>query len=246
MLARRLTAEGIERFEEFLERLKGSPQSRLPTYALTDERLSEPVDVKINVEPLQQTARFAVAEHVFQLLRRDTEALRLDRGFWCWLSLFWFNDLCPTHSGIRIPGDRYRWIAELENTHRVWKHLLAGPYQIFRAHRDHPERARSLLCGSIHQQGDLLAQIASRPSLVTCRAVVGVATRLYYDEGHDRLRRGCSGKGPGSARRFADVLSQLDLTWDLHSLSVPELLQLLPEEFDRFQQPRQTQLLLID
>jgi hypothetical protein len=30
------------------------------------------------------------------------------------------------------------------------------------------------------------------------------------------------------------VLSQLDLTWDLHSLSVEQLLTLLPPEFDQF------------
>lgn len=249
MLARRLNAEGIRRFEDFLERVRENPQSRLPTYALTEEHTSDAVHVNIPVSPQEFTTRFDVAEHVYSLLRRDPETLRIDKGFWCWLSLFWFNDLCPTVDGIRMPGDRYRWIAELDNTHRAWKHLLAGPFQIFRAHRDQPTRAQSLLFGSIHQQGELLAQIASRPSLVTCRAVVGAATKLYFDEANNRLRRGCSGKGPGSARRFADVLSQLDLTWDLHSLTTSELLDLLPEEFAPFlaraRQPKHRQLLLI-
>lgn len=248
MQARRLTKEGIDRFEDFLERLKGNPNSRLPTHALTDDRLSEAVDVRLYVEPLEAESRMEVAEQVFRLLRRDPETLRIDKGFWCWLSLYWFNDLCPVINGMRVPGDRYRWIAELNNTRRAYKHILAGPYQIYRAHRDDPDRAKALLCGPIHQQGELLAQIASRPSLVTCRAVVGVATRLYYDEEHDRTRRGCGGKGPGSARRFADILSQLDLTWDLHSLTVDELLKLLPDEFNRFLKKRslQRQLLLIE
>ena len=248
MLARRLTAEGIDRFEDFLERLKGNSNSRLPTHALTDERLSEAVDVKINVEPIFVATRMEVAEHVFRLLRRDPETLRIDKGFWCWLSLYWFNDLCPVVTGERVPGDRYRWIAELNNTRRAYRHLLAGPYQIYRAHRDHPDSARSLLCGPLHRHGELLAQIASRPSLVTCRAVVGAATQLYYDDETDSIRRGCSGKGPGSARRFADVLSQLDLTWDLHSLTEDQLLDLLPDEFDAFRPKpnRQRQLLLIE
>lgn len=248
MLARRLTKEGVERFENFLERLRDNPNSRLPTNALTDEKLSEAVDVKINVDAIEVRTRMEVAEHVFRLLRRDTETLRIDQGFWCWLSLYWFNDLCPVVTGVRVPGDRYRWIAELDNTRRAYRHLLAGPYQIYRAHRDDPSRARALLCGPVHQLGELLGQIASRPSLVTSKSVTGAVTRLYYDEENDRLRRGCSGKGPGSARRFADVLSQLDLTWDLHSLTVEQLLELLPEEFDRFlaRQPRHRQLLLIE
>ena len=247
MQARRLTEDGIDRFEDFLQRLKENPTPRLPSHALTDDRLSEAIDLKLEVEPLQAQTRMEVAEQVFRLLRRDPETLRIDKGFWCWLSLFWFNELCPVVHGQRVPGDRFRWIAELDNTHRAWRHLLAGPYQIYRAHRDDPERALALLCGTIHQRSDLLAQIASRPSLVTCKAVVGGATQLYYNSETDRIRRGVSGKGPGSARRFADVLSQLDLTWDLHSLTTEELLALLPDEFDRFfRRPKQRQLLLIE
>ncbi len=109
MLARRLTKTGIERFEDFLERLKESPTSRVPTYALTDERMSEAVDLKIHVEPIQVSTRMEVAEHVFRLLRRDPETLRIDKGFWCWLSLFWFNELCPVVHGERSPGDQYRF-----------------------------------------------------------------------------------------------------------------------------------------
>lgn len=248
MIARKLTPLGIERFEDFLERLKGNANSRLPTYALTDPQLSEAIELNINVEPIEFSSRMEVAAHVFRLLRRDPDALRIDKGFWCWLSLYWFNDLCPLVTGERVPGDRYRWIAELNNTHRAWKHVLAGPFQIYRAHREDPEIARALLCGAVHQQGELLSQIASRPSLVTCRAVVGAATRLYYDAETDRVRRGSSGKGSGSVRRFADILSQLDLTWDLHSLQVAELLNLLPNEFDCFLEraPKQRQLLLIE
>lgn len=108
MLARRLTKDGVERFEDFLERLNGNPHSRLPSYALTDDRFSEAIEVRINVDPIQLRTRMEIAEHVYSLLRHDTETLRIDKGFWCWLSLYWFNDLCPQVAGKRSPGDRYR------------------------------------------------------------------------------------------------------------------------------------------
>ena len=38
MQARRLTEDGIDRFEDFLQRLKENPTSRLPSHALTDDR----------------------------------------------------------------------------------------------------------------------------------------------------------------------------------------------------------------
>jgi hypothetical protein len=168
------------------------------------------------------------------MLRMDTSTLRTDAGFWCWLSLYWFETLCPVVRDQLKPGDRYRWLADLENPRKTCRHILAGPFQIYRAHRDDPRRAMSLLCGLPTQPGPLVPLIASRPSLVTCNAVVGVATRLYYDAANGRNRPGLSAKSPGSPRRFADVLSQLDLTWDLHSLSIEQLLTLLPSEFDAF------------
>jgi hypothetical protein len=234
MLARRLTQTGIEQFDAFLASLKSDPTADAPLDLLTESATSEPLDVEINAEVRRFRSRLEVAEHLHRLLRMDTATLRTDAGFWCWLSLFWFEAMCPVVRDRWNPGDRFRWIADLENPRKTARHLLAGPFQIFRAHRDDPLRALALLCGTPSQPGQLVPLIASRPSLVTCNAVVGAATRLYYDAANGRNRPGLSTRRPGSPRRFADVLSQLDLTWDLHSLSVEQLLTLLPPEFDQF------------
>ena len=62
----------------------------------------------------------------------------------------------------------------------------------------------------------------------------GSPPSLCRSQAASAIARTWSAKSPGSPRRFADVLSQLDLTWDLHSLSVEQLLELLPSEFDEF------------
>jgi hypothetical protein len=82
--------------------------------------------------------------------------------------------------------------------------------------------------------GDIVEQLASRQELVTNRAVVGAATKLYYDATRMAARRGAGGKGPGSPRRLADILNQLDLTWDLYAIADDDLISKLPAEFDRF------------
>jgi len=246
MLARRLTTEGIEQFDTFLVSLKTEPSLDAPMELLTGSATSAPVDAEVDAEPRDLHSRLEVAEHLNRILKQDATNLRTDAGFWTWLALRWFETLCPTHGGKWQPGDRSRWIADLEDPRKSCRHFLAGPYQVFRAHRDDPTRALSLLCGPPQQQGLLVTLIASRPSLVTCRAVVGAATRLYYDSSKGRNRTGLTGKGPGSPRRFADILSQLDLTWDLHSLTTEELLALLPAEFDEFHRkasPRQRPLI---
>lgn len=61
---------------------------------------------------------------------------------------------------------------------------------------------------------------------------------LYYraDEGRDTV--GSQDKRKGGARRFADVLNQLDLNWYLDGMSAGELVAFLPEkEFARFRMP---------
>lgn len=58
---------------------------------------------------------------------------------------------------------------------------------------------------------------------------------LYYraDIGRDTV--GSQDKQKGGARRFADVLNQLDLNWYLYGMTASELIAFLPEkEFSRF------------
>lgn len=240
MLARRLTSSGLELFEAFLQELRGDPQADVPRELLTDSQTSAALDVEVRAEPRRLHSRLEAAEYVSRLLKGDTAALRRDGGFWSWLALAWFDDLCPTVRNRRVPGESVRWIADLDNPRRACRHLLAGPFQIYRAHRDDPQRAMALLCGALQRSNPLVRTLAARPSLAACTAVVGAATRLYYSPATGRLRSGLNGRGPGSPRRFVDLLSQLDLTWDLQALSVEELLDLLPPEFDHFRRPAAT------
>lgn len=112
--------------------------------------------------------------------------------------------------------------------------MLLGPYLIYRAHLDKPDRAMALLCRPPHIVAELEAQIAAYQELVTNPSVVELATKLYYDPQTKTTKSGTGGKGPGSPRRLVTVLSQYDLTWDLYSATTDELMNLLPNEFERF------------
>ena len=81
---------------------------------------------------------------------------------------------------------------------------------------------------------DIVEQFASRQELVTNRVVMELVKTLYLDQESNRPRRGAAGKGKGSARRLTDILNQFDLTWDIHMVKVPDLIGMLPGEFDRF------------
>ena len=126
------------------------------------------------------------------------------------------------------------WVPQIRDYRRYYRHLLAGPYRIYRAHRAQPENAWSLLGGPFGSHGEVVEQFASRLEIVTNRGLIESLTTLYWDTATKKLRRGAGGKDAGSARRLADVLQQFDLTWACTALTSPCLLGLLPKEFDKF------------
>jgi hypothetical protein len=236
MKLRRLNNQGIERLSVFLDSLT-TPEPQTPPYEiLEDTATSEALSIDIEVEQRTFASRIEVARYVDDRFEGvESGGIERDHGMWAWLALWFFDTLCPPgREGVRKPGARARWIPEVNNFRRYYRHLLAGPYLIYRAHRDDPDRAMILLCGPISTMGDIVEQLASRQELVTNRAVVGAATKLYYDAVRMTPRRGAGGKGPGSPRRLADILNQLDLTWDLYAMTSNDLMSKLPGEFDRF------------
>jgi len=236
MMVRRLSNAGIERFVAFLRGLETAPGDR-PAVLLESQEFSEPFDPTVVIEERSFSSRLEVAEYLYARFHAaGASGVENDRGLWAWLALFYFDTLCPPDKrGRRKPGALARWVPD-GDFKRYYRHLLAGPYRIYRAYRREPELALGLLCTPPSTMGEIVEQIASRQELVTNRAVVGTVTALYVDSAGG-LKRGAGGKGAGSPRRLADVLAQLDLTYDLYSMEPSELLAMLPQEFDRFKRP---------
>ena len=94
----------------------------------------------------------------------------------------------------------------------------------------------ALLCNPLDTHGEVVEQLAAHQNLVQSPTVMRVATELYYDHSTGELKRGAGGKAGGSPRRFKRILYQLALAWDLDTLGHRELIELLPDEFDRFRE----------
>jgi len=237
MNLRRLNHQGIEGFEAFLNSLTGDTPLPYPLNLLTDSDCTEEIQPALEVEHHSFCTRYAAAEYLFNIFKDSgLSDIEHDRGLWTWLSLYFFEELCPPDGkGKRRPGQFARWIPESGVSWRYYRHLLAGPYRIYAAHNDSPERALLVLCGPLHQPGDIVEQIASRQEMITNCGVMEAASSLYYDPASSRPKRGAATKeGKGTVRRFTDVLNQFDVTWDLYSLKADDVIQLLPDEFSRF------------
>jgi len=235
MKLRKLKDSGIKRLELYLDSLSTESPQPYPRELLSDPAFSDAVS-DVAVQPNDFSNKYEIASYLHNLFTRaDLPDVTTNKGLWCWLSLYYFEQLCPRGLGGKFnPGARARWIPEVHNFQRYYRHLLAGPYRIFYFHRDKPDRTNALLCGEICKQGDLIEQLASRQELITNRSLIEAVTNLYYDPSTKKNKRGAGGKGGGSPRRLAEVIDQFNLTWDLYSMTPEEFMQLLPSEFDRF------------
>jgi hypothetical protein len=178
--------------------------------------------------------RFELAEYLHKRFSEsDFRPQRLDAALWAWIACFYFREICPVSRGIPQPGSAPRWIPLSSDWRRYYRHLVAGPYGIYHAHRDAPTRALAVLCQRPGRPGDLVEQLASRQQVVTNPMIMQVATDWFVDPTTGQQRRNANSKGPGGPRRFIDVVSQFDLTWDLSMISAAEFRARLPQEFRR-------------
>jgi hypothetical protein len=236
MKLRKLNADGIAKFAEYLDLLENEPKRIVPTYLLEDATCSEIFGKPTDIQKKIFGSRFTAAEYVDEILSK-TGVTDLDRdiGIWAWLTLFFFDELCPPDkTGERELRERPAYIPEPQNFQRYYRHLLLGPFLIFRAHHDSPKRAMALLCKPLPIVDDIVGQLASRQEIVTNPALMELATNLYYDPSTGTAKKNAGGKGSGSPRRLVDILRQFDVTWDLYAMSLKEFWTVLPKEFDRF------------
>jgi len=231
---RKLTDNGIAEMRKFLSAVAGDPDLTLPDGFLTSPPTSEGLPVKINVTPQSFGSRLEAGKYLYGLFSAP-EASGLDRdpAIWAWLSCFFFDQLCPKRKdGTRNPRAEARWIPS-GHAFRYYRHLLGGPYLIYKAFRDEPDRAQIVLCGAVDSPGDFVEQLASRQDFVQNKAVIDAATSLYLSPESGKPKRGASPtqRKPGTLRRFVDVINQFDPVWDLYSIGTVELISKLPAEF---------------
>lgn len=233
MQVRALNEEGIRLFERYLEEARGGSAEGVPRNLLTDDCYSNPVRGNAEVQERDFDTRRAVARYLTEVLAEVPASVREeDRGLWSWLALLYFDRLCPlVPEGRESVGRSYRYVLSTHR-HHYYRHLLWGPYKIFSIHGD---GARCLLDSPFGTHGEFSEQLASRQQLIVNRDVIGLVDILYWDvEGRKAKVGATTQRGPGVLRRFVVLMNQLDLTYDLHDCGIEALIELLPNEYNRW------------
>jgi hypothetical protein len=243
MELRRLTDSGIEEFRGYLSRLRQGAVEPPPVRLLTDPGSSRPFRGGGAVEERFFGSRLDFARYIDGVLdgvSGAAEGLEEDARLWSWLSLFYFDQVCPPNErGPRRPGMDYRHIPQpgYRTGHR---HLLSGAYLVYTVHGWGEALSRLPLHTKLSVESYFHHEIATRQNFITNRGIMEALHILYYDQTQGRPKRGPvrSKRAAGSLYRFVDVLQQFDLTYDLYSMSGADIVNLLPAEFARWKKGR--------
>ncbi len=176
-----------------------------------------------------------MAEAIIQSAGTESvDSLLTRKGLWAWLAFVLRAQLFPRRrDSKRKLGEIHRWYpSDLNDYQKGQRHLVRMPVLLLYSFSD---TADHLLCGKPSVPGEVREQLTSQQDMFHS-TFQAVARALYYDPEEGTLRRGTAGKLGGSARRLAQVRKQLDVTWDLLALSPEQLLEKLPEEFNRFRE----------
>jgi len=232
MQFRRFNDLGIKEFSDYLGTLRSNPSAPVPTDLLEQPQLTTVLEPVIEAKPHTFATRMEFARWLHEAAQRANAAIpRRDAGFWAWLTLALFEQVCPTKSGKRKPGEEARYIPKFEDWKRRYRHLLATPYNVFVIHGEQPERAAFILNSPLHILGELTEQFASRQDIVSCPGTMALASYLFSDAGTGGRRRSASGN---AARRLGKLLNQYQRTWDITIMSPQASAAILPREFEHF------------
>jgi hypothetical protein len=240
-LVRILNNEGIRKFRLYLADLRSGSSSTPPRDILSDAWCSAKLPIDIEVEERIFDSRLNAAKYICKALRPlGHSKIEQNVGLWSWLSLYFFDQVCPiSRTGKRSPGLDYRYILDIDFRF-YYRHNFFGSYIMYLLHS---ENIPLLLYNPLSQTSKFHLELACRQGFITNRGIIEAANLLYFDDNRARPKHGAAvtSRAPGTLFRFIDVVHQLDLNYDLHSMTGEEVLELLPPEFNKWKGQRPLQ-----
>ncbi|MFN9539956.1 MAG: hypothetical protein ACK6A8_12030 [Planctomycetota bacterium] len=229
-----MTESGIRSFEAHIRNLRQGTEETTPWGLLASEEHSEALADRREVE---QERAFGTRYDLGRYLVESFEGVRLqpyigDRGFWTWLALLWFDQLCPAKKGQRRPSQPYNYVLSRNYNHRP-RHSVYMTWQLVDRYG---EDSRFMLCKEPSTRGELTEQLMARQDILSAEGVVRLASQLYFDPVSGVFKRGSAArKSPGCVARYIAWLQQRELTYDIFSTTREDLERMLPVEFRKFQ-----------
>jgi len=235
---RQLNNKGINAFRSYLEDIRDGVLKDIPSNFLKNNKFSKVINNEVYLNKIEFDNKFEMAKYLNNNIVEDEYIKNSwsNVGLWSWLSVLFFDKICPEINGSRSPGEDYRYILEVSKVgggwSRFYRHLIASPVRLYSFHFDN---SRVLLSSGFHQSGDLIETFASRREMAGNHTIIRVLNKLYFDSEKNRVKKGSTSyRKPGTHRRYQSILDQLGLTYDIQSMTSDDLIALLPNEFNKW------------
>ena len=235
MRIRRFNAAGIAAFRALLAATRDNPRATFPRDSVEDDALTETIPALITIEPKRFPTRREAAEYLTNCLAPlPPDEVAHDAGLWSWLSLYYFDEVCPARYGQRKVKNDYTYIFEPRNPRHFYRHLLFIAWYAHGVARPHDRLYMNVPLASLDKVTD---EVMKRLYLTRIPCIFDVLDRIYWDASRGKARSGIasySGVRPGDlTHRFPIRIRQLEKTYDLQSLTADQLIELLGEEFQQ-------------
>lgn len=244
MMLRQFRPSGIQAFRTFLAACRESPQTPVPRELLEDESMTEVIKPAIMIEPQHFATRRDAAEYLSEILKPLAELdVSANVGLWTWLSLFYFDEVCPAADGYRSVKNDYSYVFEPKDARYFYRHLLYIAWYVLRIA---PNHNRLFLNGSVSSLDEVTRLVMERLYLTRIPCLFEVLDRLYWDQSRGKAKSGMVTREnvkPGDLRHRLPIrVRQLEKTYDLFSLTADQLIDLLGTEFEFGSTPGQARL----
>lgn len=249
------TEEGIQKFGALIEQERQKVDSRQPSIVdatflnevknlAHDPGLTQPMSPEGEIdETLAFASRFDLGDHLNRNLPTDLSGVQYSNvGLWAWISAVYMEQLLEPRKkkdGYNL-WSAYRYIPIPYQKFRYYRHLAFVSFWLHR--RIGEDAACFFLSQPAYVHSDTVEQMYTQDrDFLASKGMVQAAVEMYLDPVSGKMKRNALGKKtPGSARRLATIIAkQLQMTYDLHSLSKAEVFNLLPDEFSNWRAPEQ-------
>ncbi|GAB3437876.1 hypothetical protein NX773_19490 [Massilia solisilvae] len=241
-----LNAGGISVFSSWLAAPKGEP----PLQLLSDPAFTDdlPWDFSVDTEKTFDTSYdLGLYLHTTAIGDvKDPLAVERATGMWAWLSLAMIRSLVR-RTGVQKgkPLESAHYVeADTQRGRRLGYRLITRT--AWRLVRLHGEKAQVALGSARSPWGEMAEQMSSRQEIFSHPSFWAVAHKLYRNE-HGELKRGATSQRPESARkdpnnnsgkggvrRLPATFRQFDRTYLTRAMTLDQMLQVLPNEYERW------------
>ncbi|MES0871285.1 hypothetical protein [Pseudovibrio sp. SCP19] len=188
------------------------------------------------------TSRYDFGLYLHEILPSELSTVQYSNaGLWAWISAVYLHQLLkPSKRGSSHElGAVYRYIPMAYSKFRYYRHLAFFSFWLHRQLGD--TTAFFFLSRPMYQHSDVVEQLYTQDKdFVTTPALMEVAVEMYLDAESGAMKRKAIGREtPGSAWRLANrVAKQLQMNFDMHSMTKEQVYNLLPTEFDAWRKPK--------